>query len=140
MDHYLGVRFIDEDSCLHYGWIRCDVKDEGRTLIIKDYSYETKYETGILAGDKIGDTSVGVVENMLEGVDVYSFNNDVYVLLNNLGVQYQIRIMNLAGEVVHLTEIAELHNVISLENFSKGYYLVEIVSENKIFANEVFIN
>ena len=30
----LGVKFKDLDNQLHYGWIRCDVKDEGRTLII----------------------------------------------------------------------------------------------------------
>ncbi len=40
LDHYLGMRFIDTAGCNHYGWIRCDVKDEGRTLVIKDYAYE----------------------------------------------------------------------------------------------------
>ena len=132
LDHFVGVKFIDSDECFHYGWIRCAIVD-GADLIMKDYAFETKCGVGILAGDTIGDTITVAIEevNSLNGT-IYSFDNIIYINLNELLIGVQIRIYNLNGEKVYYEEIKNQSNKIEL-NVSKGIYFVELVDgENKI--------
>jgi len=141
LDHYLGVRFLDEVGCKHFGWIRCDVKSKGDTLIIKDYAYETKCDVGILAGDTIGDTTaVDIMENTLIGITVYGFNSDVFVNINYLLENYEIVITDLNGKIIYKNILIETINKISLDNYSIGYYFVKIVNGNKQYTKKIFIN
>lgn len=141
VDHYLGVRFVDTSDCLHYGWIRCDVVENGRKLIIKDYAYETKCDTGIPAGDMIGDTSVSVNEiNQLNGA-IYAFNSIVYITLNELPSNCSARITDMTGVVVYEGSLMSNLNVISLLNNPKGVYLVETYSNMyQLAIKKVFID
>jgi len=140
LNHYLGVRFVDSEDCLHYGWIRCDVKDEGRTLIIKDYAYELKCDTGIFAGDTIGDTTtVSITEiNTLDAI-VYSFDNSIYVSLNELVNDVKIYVYDLTGKEIYSGGLTSQITQIEL-NEVKGIYFIEIVSGEMKFAKMVFIN
>jgi len=141
LDHFLGVRFLDEVGCNHYGWIRCDVKSKGDTLIIKDYAFESKCDVGILAGDTLGDTTtVAIVENTLSGVTVYSFNSDVFVNIESLRDNYQIVITDLNGKIIYNNILIETTNKIILDDYSIGYYFVKIVTGNKQFTKKIFIN
>ena len=141
-DHYLGVKFLDIDNCLHYGWIRCDVKDNGRTLIIKDYAYEVKCNTGILAGDTIGDTStVDIEEINLLNVNIYSFNSDVFIQFPENSENYSFQIINLSGTKILSGILSSNNNAISLSDKPKGYYFVEIYKgEQKFVTKKIFIN
>jgi len=139
--HFLGVRFIDGDNCIHYGWIRCDVKPGVDTLIIKDYAFESKCDVGILAGDTLGDTKTfAIVENTLSGVTVYSFNSDVFVNIESLRDNYQIVITDLNGKIIYNNILIETTNKIILDDYSIGYYFVKIVTGNKQFTKKIFIN
>jgi len=142
IDHYLGVKFLDAEDCLHYGWIRCDIKDNGRTLIIKDYAYEIKCNTGILAGDTIGDTaSVDIEEINLLNVNIYSFNNDIFVQFLGISENYSFQILNLSGAKISSGNLSSNNNIISLRDKPKGYYFVEIYKGNQKFAaKKIFIN
>ena len=140
LDHYLGVRFFDGENCLHYGWIRCDVMDEGRTLIVKDYAYETKCDIGILAGDTIGDTTtVGIaVLNTLNAI-VYSFENTIYINLNELISGLEIHVYDLTGKEVYSDKLVNQYTEIALI-VPRGTYFVELISEEKKYTKKVFIN
>ena len=140
LDHYLGVRFFDGENCLHYGWIRCDVMDEGRTLIVKDYAYETKCDIGILAGDTIGDTTtVGIaVLNTLNAI-VYSFENTIYINLNELISGLEIHVYDITGKKVYSDGITNLLTQIELTE-TKGTYIVTLISPEGAFTKKIFIN
>lgn len=99
LDHYLGVKFEDNDECLHYGWIRCSVEDSGRILTVKDYAYEMKCEVGILAGNVVGDTAVDISEAQLSNFNVYSFNNVVHIHIESINAAFEIVIIDLLGRV-----------------------------------------
>jgi hypothetical protein len=140
LDHYLGVRFFDGENCLHYGWIRCDVKDEGRTVIVKDYAYETKCEIGILAGDTIGDTTtVGITELNTLNATVYSFENTIYVNLNELISGLEIHVYDINGKEVYSDKPVNQFTEIALK-VPRGTYFVELISEEKKYTKKVFIN
>ena len=140
LDHYLGVRFFDGENCLHYGWIRCDVKDEGRTVIVKDYAYETKCEIGILAGDTIGDTTtVGITDLNTLNATVYSFENTIYVNLNELISGLEIHVYDLTGKEVYSDKLVNQYTEIALI-VPRGTYFVELISEEKKYTKKVFIN
>jgi len=140
LDHYLAVRFIDSLDCYHYGWIRCDVKDEGRTLVIKDYAYETKCDVGILAGDTVGDTAT-VVENEVSGIEaqVYSYNSDIYILLQVIKGTYDVRILNMQGQIVYQSQLKDIYTKLSLPNLALGNYLVEVKSETRKVIKKVHL-
>ena len=142
LDHYLGVRFIDTSDCQHYGWIRCDIKDNGRTLVIKDYAYEIKCNTGIFAGDIIGDTTTVSLESFnLLYANIYAFNSDVYVQLNEKPGNYSIRITNLSGALIYSDLLRNKWNVISLINEPEGLYFIEIFAgQKKLVVKKIFIN
>jgi len=142
LDHYIGVRFIDTADCQHYGWIRCDVKDEGRTLVIKDYAYETKCDVGILAGDTIGDTTTVDIVGSGQGqlaAEVYSFENTIYVKLNELMNDVEIHVCDLTGKEVYSSVLTTQSAQIKL-NEAKGVYFVEIVSGENKMGKKVFVN
>lgn len=142
LDHYLGVRFIDTADCLHYGWIRCDVKDNGRTLVVKEYAFEIKCNTGILAGDTIGDTTtVGIEEINSHNVNIYAFNSDVFIQVPENFKNYSLRIINLSGAIIHTNVISDNNFIILLGDKPKGYYFVEIYKGQQKFATKkIFIN
>lgn len=139
VDRYLGIRFIDEKGGNHYGWIRCDVLDEGRTLIIKDYAYETKCDVGILAGDIVGDTSVSVENINPLDANVYIFENAIHVDLNNLQKKTELHIYSISGDLVYTKILSELNTEISL-SIPKGIYMVKVISKNGSYSKKVFIN
>ena len=140
VDQYLGVKFIDNDDEFHFGWIRCSVIDSGEVLTIKDYAYEIKPETGILAGDTIGDTTTIAIEeiNLLQA-DVYSFNNSIFINLNELMKGVEIHIYDPNGEMIYSDEIRDQSTQIEL-NKAKGVYFVELISGEKKFRKKVYLN
>jgi hypothetical protein len=111
LDHYLGVRFIDTAGLNHYGWIRCDVKDEGRTLIIKDYAYELQPDSSIVAGqydsiytpDTIDDSTIVDVFNLqINDIFIYSFDSKIYIhFLNEITEPAQVTVYDITGKEVY---------------------------------------
>ncbi|HRG28964.1 MAG TPA: T9SS type A sorting domain-containing protein [Chitinophagales bacterium] len=155
LDHYLGINFKDEFGHGHYGWIRCDVKDEGRTLIVKDYAYENRVNGPILTGDTIGDTTfvkehvinldslnivVETLANISKDLRIYSFNKTVYITNVNLNRDIQVSILNLTGQVVYSGEILNINTSIQLGETPKGNYIVTIQQGDEVISKHVYIN
>ena len=155
LDHYLGINFKDEFEHGHYGWIRCDVKDEGRTLVIKDYAYENRVNGQLLTGDTIGDTTfvkehvinldslnlvVETSANIFKDLHIYSFNKTVYIANVNLNTDTQVLILNLTGQVVYSGEIKNNNTTIQLGETPKCNYIVRIQQGDEEISKQVYIN
>jgi len=130
-DHYLGVRFLDTAGCNHYGWIRCDVSEEGRVLVVKDYAYETKCDTPILAGDTIGDTTVIVdIETpIIEHYSIWTSGFTIHVLAENIELPVYCEILNIQGHKVYESKINHLYSEIDLHQSNTGIYFVQLTDK-----------
>ncbi len=133
---FLGVRFKDDVGLNYYGWIRCDVLDEGRTLVIKDYAYEAEPEYPIITGD----TShyVSVLENTFDA-NVYSFGNKIYINLDKLPQELNLTVNDISGKMVYADKIDSRNSELEL-HVVKGVYVVQLISEEKKYSKKVFIN
>lgn len=136
---YLGVRFIDDEECLHYGWIRCTTADSSKRLIIHDYAYESKCETPIVAGDTIGDTTnVNIDESNNLIANVYSFNRIIYVN-TNLNFFVNLEILNLNGESLIVQRLTQNNTEINMIHFPSGIYFVKIYEGDMQYIKKLFI-
>ncbi|HRG86079.1 MAG TPA: T9SS type A sorting domain-containing protein [Chitinophagales bacterium] len=136
-DRYLGVYFKDTANCYHYGWIRLDVKDFGRELVIKDFAYETECDHPIVAGDTISYIDVAD-ENKLDAV-VYSFDKTIYVKVSELSNDLQISVADITGKEIFSNSIYNLNSSFNIEQPS-GIYTVSIISDEKRYSKKVHIN
>lgn len=135
LDHYLGIRFIDEDN-QHYGWIRCDVKDAGRTLVIKDYAYEVQPGNPILAGDTTHYVSINETENTLDAV-VYSYAKNIYIQKTEANTE--VKVYDVTGKEI-LRELTTTGlNIFDMRKFSAGVYVVAMQNGSKAYRKKVCI-
>ncbi len=142
LDHYVGIKFTDSLMCNHYGWIRCDVTDSGTVLTIKDYAFEMKCDVGIIAGDTIGDTThVNIEDNFSGNLDatIYTFNNELFIIINSFANNYTVHISNLAGVVLMSNNFTSQKTNINLESFSSGVYFVEVANGNINAVRKIII-
>ena len=122
---------------MHYGWVRCSVIDTANVLIIFDYAYETKCETGILAGDTIGDTSgVSISELNIFNATIYSFNNTIYINIPNYQ-NTQITVYDINGNKIYNKILEGNSAVINMENFAAGIYVVSVKQGENVVTKKV---
>lgn len=136
-DHYLGLYFKDTADCYHYGWVRLDVKDSGRELVIKDFAYETECDHPIVAGDTI--SYVGVVEETKLDAVVYSFDNTIYVKVSELSHDLQISVADITGKEIYSNSLHTISSSFVIDQPS-GLYIVRIFSNEKSYSKKVYIN
>lgn len=135
IDHYLGIQFIGTDEQMHYGWMRCDVKDEGRTLIVKDYAYELQPEKPLLAGDTVSYVDV-ITLPPLPITKIYSFNNTIYVNIPNYQ-NTQITVYDITGNKIYNKTLEANSAVINMENFAAGIYVVSVKQGENVVRKKV---
>jgi len=138
IDKFIGIKFLLENDSLCFGWIRCDVKDNGRTLIIKDYSYETTPEYPIIAGDTLHYVE-GIDSIPSEPVYVYSFNETLYVNLQD-SAKAMVTIASISGQNILKYETTELKSTVDMTGVSNGVYIVTVEYKNKLYATKIAIH
>ncbi len=138
IDKYVGIRFTDSLDCMHYGWIRCSVEDNGTKLTIKDYAYETKCDVGIVAGDMIGDTSVAINALNNLNANVYSFEKTLHIQTGSAET-YTVTISNVSGQQLFNNTISGPYTKIDLQYFAPGIYVVSLISGDLHFVKKVVI-
>ena len=136
-NRYLGVRFIDNEDCFHYGWIRCTVADTSKRIIIKDYAYEVACEHPIVAGDSISYVGITEGQNNLD-INVYGFGSIVYINVNEKLKNAGIQVFNLEGKEIYSVELQNQFTEIKLDT-PKGIYLVEIIADEGRVAKKVYL-
>ena len=122
---------------MHYGWIRCDVLDEGRTLVIKDYAYEDEPNNPIVAGDTTHYVSINSLLNTMDAT-VYSFGKDIYVLTETFQ-NTELMIYDISGKQIIRNIMQNKNESISMLNYPSGIYLVTLLNDGKRFDKKVFI-
>ncbi|MBK8681695.1 MAG: T9SS type A sorting domain-containing protein [Bacteroidetes bacterium] len=135
IEHFIGVRFIDDDSLYHHGWIRCSVIDTGHTLIIHDYAYESQPNHPIAAGSL--ETYVDI-ENNNPLYSIYSFGNTIYYHLPSEDLGSEITLFDLAGRIIYSGIISETYSSIS-PNCLPGIYVVRITTSTQSITRKVSI-
>ncbi len=134
-DRYLGIKFIDEEDCIHYGWMRCSFTDSVETIHIKDYAYNTECGKGLYAGELIS----GMDENNNDiGAVVYSFNKTIYLHLDEI-TGIQLIISDLTGKQLIKKELLIKNDKIDMQNYPTGIYLVTLLNDGNRFNKKVFI-
>lgn len=136
VDHYLAIKFNIALE-VHYGWIRCDVLDEGRTLIIKDYAYETEPDNPIVAGDTAHYIGIKNLENTIEAT-VYSFSKDIFILTETFH-NTELIIYDLNGKQIINEFLQSKRESISMINYPAGIYLVTLLNQGKRHDKKVLI-
>lgn len=136
LNHYIGFRFIDEENAKRYGWIRCSVVDSGRTLIIHDYAYELQPDYPIIAGDTVSYVDIHDQPSLI--ASVYSFNSTVYIKLHNHTLT-QLIIVDLTGQTILATTIYNQFEIVDMNFFPKGIYLVTLKEGENIMTTKVTI-
>jgi len=128
-DHYIGFRFeeADEPDMYHYGWIRCDVYDDERTLVIKDFAYEQQPDIPIRAGKKTSYVSVSELDG---GITIKIFPNPVLDILNiqTSEIITQIQVLNNEGKEL-ITEHGEDIKTIPVKSLAAGFYTLDIQTQ-----------
>ena len=138
LDHYLGVHFVDENLDYHFGWIRCDVKDEGRMLVVKDYAYEAEIDKPILAGD-IGDTTTLAIENLPDFEFVITMlDHAVRVVGSFKTVGSLIFVYDINGNQLYTDVMDQTQKTIPL-NVPAGIYIISFVKDFQQISKKIYL-
>lgn len=137
-DRYAGIRFKDEDNCVHYGWIRCAVVDSTEQLIIKDYAYETFCDWAIETADTAGG-HVGVNENILSDINIYAAQHTINININltQLIENTTVSIFDMSGKLIYADNIVSLHSQIPLD--MDGNFIVVINRQGGTVSKKVML-
>ncbi len=133
VDKYLGIRFKDEDNEKHYGWVRCDVLNDGRTLVIKDYAIEMEANQAIRAGSQ-----VAINDNVMEA-NVFFDQGLIHIIFTARPEEYiQFRLFDLSGKQIYQTTIIDQD--IKLEaDLMPGIYAVKMTSTTIDHGSTLFV-
>lgn len=136
-EHYAGFKFSpDAGATFYFGWARCEVTADAKTITIKDYAYESNANTGIAAG--AGDPSGISSANQSVNFSVFSFEGVVNILVNDGSIDgTTIKVTDMIGETVLSKTVSNRLTNINLNSFSKGIYLVTVQRGDEIFTKKV---
>lgn len=134
-ESFLGVRIQQSDACWMYGWIRCSVLDEGSTLVLHDFAYESDCNTSIAAGDIIG---IEIETTPIQQLNIYSFGNTLFIhgadkLSNAILAVFDLSGKKLISKPIHETSYSESFDLIS------GSYIITISSDEGCTTQPVFL-
>jgi len=79
---------------------------------------------------------LSVEDKFADGINIYSYNNVVYVITPEITTG-NIIVYNVLGQEVANAEITDVVNNISLVN--GGYYIVQVISDNSVTSKKVYI-
>ena len=83
-------------------------------------------------------TIIGITENEFAAIQVYGYNQNVYIVNNDNVNISQVAIFDAYGKVIYRGDVTESRSVISL-NVATGIYVVRIESDNKAATYKVHL-
>ncbi len=139
-EKFLGVRFVDSEDKLHYGWIRCSVIDSAEGLIIHDYAYEVEPDKPIEAGSTISYVGINDLTAVSNNFHIYTFNNNVFINSKEVSSDLHYQIVNLQGAIITIGNVNTNQIAIPIDA-AAGIYLVELLHVGVIvYSKKVTIN
>lgn len=123
-EKFVGLR-LELNDHKYYGWLRMDVDSFANQFTIRDYAYQAKPDSAILAGDTDLISSVPhvIIDNK---ISIFSYGKQLIVKTSGNGKEnLDIRIYNLFGVTVRelVTKEKEVH--LALNELPEGMYLVK---------------
>lgn len=110
-----------------------------KKIILHDYAYETKCETGIFAGDTIGDTStVGITNLDLFTPTIYSYSKSICINIDKQLLGAEFSVVNLEGKLVYSAFLGELNNKFS-SVVGNGTYIVTIIKNSYSYSKQIIL-
>jgi hypothetical protein len=84
-------------------------------------------------------TTVGIDNNSLNGMSVYSYNNQINVINNGNILVKEVVIYDMIGQQVGAYAINSTDNILINSNLTIGNYVVKVITENKVGNYKLFI-
>lgn len=135
---YLGLRFIDETDCFHYGWLRLNIDTAFRAYSIAYWAYQETCNKGVIVESITGDTVVSTNQIIPNDCIIYDDAINVYIQLNEQE-EKSILVYSTSGSVV--MKICSPDNLIALSKaqLTKGVYLLKINCKNQFYSRLISI-
>jgi len=136
-NRYLGVSFVDEDENRYYGWVRCSTADSMKAITIHEYAFENEPNKPIIAGDTISYVDINTLPNT-EAISIYSFENQIHIqLMNNQDAT--VNIYDIKGNKIFFEQINRNSEIINMENFAAGIYVVSVKLGENVVTKKVIV-
>ena len=134
-DKYLGLR-IKAGTSWKYGWIRLDVNQLERSMVLKDFAYET------IAGKSIkaGETAPTLVEISDENMIKISIQGQKIDVDLNTNTQFtRLFVYNLLGSKIIENTFYGNHFSGNFDALNPGLYLIELIANNQRFIRKFVV-
>ncbi|MEZ5013792.1 MAG: T9SS type A sorting domain-containing protein [Chitinophagales bacterium] len=125
VDHFIGLKFKDSNDYLHYGWIRCDVIDSGRSLIIKDYAFNEEPDKGIYSRGLVS----SVDTDQFSLLNLAYYGNTIRIDCSNTFI-IELEIWSLSGEQLYVKNAVVCPVDIDISNLPVGLYVITLIADN----------
>jgi hypothetical protein len=129
---FLGLKLkINGNS--HYGWARLDVDSAGTKFTIKDYAFNSRPNSQILAGEK-GSSSV----NKTDAERLINLENRT-LKISGLTDITEISIYNSIGKIVITENNISNYSELDFLALDSGYYIVVLSGNEQIYSEKIFL-
>jgi len=139
-DHFVGFKFTpDGGTTFYFGWARCLVSTDSKSITIKDCAYQSEAGIPIAAGEGV---NIGIqIPASDEGVKIFSSNHLLNVNFTTINLSdASIRLFNVLGQEILNRKVRTAQNVIGLKQLTPGNYLVQVNYAGKSVAKKIIVN
>jgi Secretion system C-terminal sorting domain len=138
-DSFIGLRFQDNDSVYHYGWLRAQTYRSGDSVAItlKDYAYQAIGDSSIVAGDT-GKLVSGIQSINNGSVKITYFNHEVYISSsqNSIG-EMAVEVFDLEGRRLLEYNSSQKQYQFSTATLPPGLFLVRVTQSGKTYTKKI---
>ena len=129
---FLGLK-LKLNGNTHYGWARLDVDSAGTEFTIKDYAFNSRPNSQILAGEK-GSNSIKPTEDK-PFINLENRTLKVSGLIDNTGIS----IYNSVGKIVITENSIRNYSELDLSALPTGMYIISIASKDNIYSEKILL-
>jgi len=137
-DGFLGLRFrgdFNDTIRTYYGWIRLDVAADLRSVTIKDFAYQSQFDSLITAGEG---AQIGLGENPKPQAEINQQGLDLWVRLPET---YRsgglLEIHNLSGQLIFEEKFTGREHHLPLNNLPKGVLVATLRVEEEEVSKKI---
>ncbi|MFA6128618.1 MAG: T9SS type A sorting domain-containing protein [Bacteroidales bacterium] len=137
---YAGIQLIIGDAVL-YGWLNLESSDDGKTLTLYDWAFNTQPKGAIIAGQMTSSVPFTSLETNSFSVSPNPFGNEIVILLSQpLKDQADLQILDLTGKVVYqekLNSIGTTSQRIQAGHLIRGVYFLRLQSQGMVSIQKI---
>jgi len=136
MDKYCPIKLVF-NSNVHFGWIR--LTSNSMAVTLKDFAYHATPNMMILAGQT---ESTRITKyNPEDPFTITCQGGNLKIICEAADIKIKhVRIINFSGQYIHEIDILESKASINVVGITPGFYIVQLVEANKLFAKKLFIS